>query len=112
MMKRLIYIPSAAASVFAAVISRLNAARLEKSQARMGFLNPWLYSLNQIGFTDIVDGGSTSCTGSSEIGGNAFFVPYASWNATSGWDPVTGFGTPYLNTLIKVACSPQLFENA
>lgn len=112
MVKRLTDIPSAAAPVFAAIVSRLNAARLENGQKRMGFLNPWLYSLNQTGFTDIVDGGSTGCTGSSDVGGRASFVPHASWNATSGWDPVTGFGTPYLNTLVKVACSPQLFDNA
>lgn len=71
----------------------------------MGFLNPWLYSLNHTGLTDIVDGGSIGCTGTSDIGGRASFVPHASWNATPGWDPATGLGTPYLNTLIKVACS-------
>jgi tripeptidyl-peptidase-1 len=30
-------------------------------------------------------------------------VPYASWNATPGWDPATGLGTPFYNTLVKVA---------
>ena len=105
MKKALTNVPSAAAPVFAAIVSRINAARLKRGQSRMGFLNPWLYSLNQTGFTDIVDGGSTGCTGSSDVGGRASFVPFASWNATPGWDPVTGLGTPYLNTLVKVACS-------
>lgn len=72
----------------------------------MGFLNPWLYSINQTGFADIVDGGSTGCTGKSESGGRASFVPYASWNATAGWDPATGLGTPFFNTLVKVATAP------
>ncbi|KAE8382864.1 subtilisin-like protein [Aspergillus bertholletiae] len=54
---------SAAAPVFAGIVSRLNAARLEKNKPRLGFLNPWLYSLNQTGFTDIVDGGSVGCFG-------------------------------------------------
>ncbi|OJJ48643.1 hypothetical protein ASPZODRAFT_150833 [Penicilliopsis zonata CBS 506.65] len=44
---------SAAAPVFAAVISQLNSARLTRGKPRLGFLNPWLYSLNQTGFTDI-----------------------------------------------------------
>ena len=73
----------------------------------MGFLNPWRYSLNQTGFTDIVEGGSTGCTGPFNTGGHASSVSHASWNATSGWDPVTGIGTPYLNTLTTVACSPD-----
>ncbi|KAL2865847.1 S53 family peptidase [Aspergillus lucknowensis] len=89
---------SASAPVFAAIVSRLNAARLSEGKPRLGFLNPWLYSLNQTGFTDIVEGGSRGCLG--EFGAE---VPYASWNATPGWDPVTGLGTPFYNTLVKVA---------
>jgi len=100
-------VTSAAAPVFAAIVSRLNAARLERGQGKMGFLNPWLYSLNNTGLMDIVDGGSVGCTGYSDVGGPASIVPHASWNATPGWDPVTGLGTPDLNTLIKVACSTE-----
>ncbi|RMZ36123.1 tripeptidyl-peptidase sed3 [Aspergillus flavus] len=91
---------SAAAPVFAGIVSRLNAARLESNKPRLGFLNPWLYSLNQTGFTDIVDGGSVGCFG--DVGRE---VPYASWNATPGWDPVTGLGTPYYKALVKQAMS-------
>ena len=65
----------------------------------MGFLNPWLYSLQQKGFTDIVHGGSRGCTGSTDSGAKGAFIPYASWNATEGWDPVTGLGTPLFQTL-------------
>ncbi|EAW21651.1 S53 family peptidase [Aspergillus fischeri NRRL 181] len=93
---------SASAPVFAAIVSRLNAARLEDGLPKLGFLNPWLYSLNQTGFTDIVDGGSSGCyIGTS----NEQLVPNASWNATPGWDPVTGLGTPFYNTLVKLATS-------
>ncbi|KAL3431328.1 peptidase S8/S53 domain-containing protein [Aspergillus tetrazonus] len=88
---------SASAPVFAAIVSRLNAARLEDGKPRLGFLNPWLYSLNQTGFTDIVDGRSVGCLGAPGV------ELYASWNATPGWDPVTGLGTPFYNTLVKVA---------
>lgn len=83
-------------------LSRLNAARLEDGLPKLGFLNPWLYSLNQTGFTDIIDGGSSGCyVGTS----NEQLVPNASWNATPGWDPVTGLGTPIYNTLVKLATS-------
>ncbi|PWY92671.1 tripeptidyl peptidase Sed3 [Aspergillus heteromorphus CBS 117.55] len=89
---------SAATPVFAAIVSRLNAARLAQGKPKLGFLNPWLYSLNQTGFTDIVDGGSVGCDGLTGA-----LVPYASWNATKGWDPVTGLGTPFFQTLEKIA---------
>jgi hypothetical protein len=46
-------------------------------------LNPWLYNDGYKALTDIVDDGST--------GWNAG-IPYASWNATTGWDPATGIG--------------------
>lgn len=29
--------------------------------------------------------------------------PGASWNATTGWDPVTGHGTPDFGKLLKLA---------
>ncbi|KAL4810127.1 peptidase S8/S53 domain-containing protein [Aspergillus unguis] len=93
---------SASAPVFAAIVSRLNAARLEVDKPRLGFLNPWLYSLNQTGFTDIVDGGSIGCSGASAVK-----VPHAGWNATRGWDPATGLGTPFFNTLVKEAAFPR-----
>jgi len=31
------------------------------------------------------------------------FVPFASWNATKGWDPVTGLGTPDFEKLSKIS---------
>ncbi|KAL4879618.1 peptidase S8/S53 domain-containing protein [Aspergillus karnatakaensis] len=89
---------SASAPVFAAIVSQLNAARLKDGKPRLGFLNPWLYTLNQTGFTDIIDGGSVGCLGDFGVK-----IPYASWNATPGWDPATGLGTPFYNTLVKVA---------
>jgi tripeptidyl-peptidase-1 len=85
------------------MVSQLNAIRLANDKPRMGFLNPWLYSLQQAGFTDIVHGGSRGCTGTTDSGAKGAFVPYASWNATEGWDPVTGLGTPWFPTLAELA---------
>lgn len=62
---------------------------------RLGFLNPWLYTTGQSGLTDIINGGSRGCAGSP--------VHNAGWNATVGWDPATGLGTPFFPTLRQLA---------
>jgi tripeptidyl-peptidase-1 len=57
---------------------------------------------------DIVDGGSTGCSGRSIYSGLPTpFVPYASWNATEGWDPVTGHGTPDFEQMLRLLTMPQ-----
>ncbi|OAX84846.1 hypothetical protein ACJ72_00774 [Emergomyces africanus] len=93
---------SASTPVFAAIVYLLNTARGSQGQPPLGFLNPWLYSSGYQGLTDIVRGGSNGCTGKSIYSGlDTPFVPYASWNATPGWDPVTGLGTPYFPRLVQ-----------
>ncbi|KAF2850132.1 tripeptidyl-peptidase-like protein [Plenodomus tracheiphilus IPT5] len=95
---------SASAPVFASVIALLNNARLASGKPALGFLNPWIYEAGYEGLNDIVDGGSTGCTGRSIYSGlPAPYVPYASWNATVGWDPVTGHGTPDFEKLLRIA---------
>ncbi|KAJ5780513.1 Peptidase S8/S53 subtilisin/kexin/sedolisin [Penicillium paradoxum] len=92
---------SASAPVMAGVVSRLNAARLAQNKPRMGFLNPWLYSHGQPGLTDITQGASQGCKWTDD---NATLrVRNARWDATKGWDPVTGLGTPLFRTLVKLA---------
>ncbi|KAK1758950.1 peptidase-like protein [Echria macrotheca] len=95
---------SASAPTFAALISLLNNARLGRGLPPMGFLNPWLYSIGLSGFTDITHGGSIGCTGVDQYSGLPTpYVPYASWNATAGWDPVTGLGTPLFDRLLDLS---------
>ncbi|KAK7541932.1 tripeptidyl-peptidase-like protein [Phyllosticta citribraziliensis] len=95
---------SASSPTFASVVALLNAARAEKGLPGLGWLNPWLYSTGVDGLTDIVDGGSTGCTGTDSYSGlETPYVPYASWNATEGWDPVTGLGTPIFTKLLALA---------
>ncbi|KAH9005504.1 tripeptidyl peptidase A [Lactarius hatsudake] len=72
---------SAAAPSFAAFVALLNDVRVTHGLSPLGFLNPLLYSLNGAGFNDITSGNAPGC-------GTPGF------NATAGWDPVTGFGTP------------------
>jgi tripeptidyl-peptidase I len=86
---------SASAPTFAALISLLNSLRLSAHQPGLGFLNPWLYSTAKTALNDITVGGSQGCTGTDAFSKlPAPFVPGAGWNATTGWDPVTGLGTP------------------
>lgn len=95
---------SASAPTFAAIISLLNTARLKAKKKPLGFLNPWLYSDAKAGLVDITLGGSTGCTGTDIYSGlSAPYVPYASWNATTGWDPVTGLGTPNFKKLLEIS---------
>lgn len=95
---------SASAPVFASVVALLNNARLAAGHPSLGFLNPWIYSKGYQGLTDIKNGGSTGCIGRSIYSGlKAPLVPYASWNATEGWDPVTGYGTPNFGKLLELS---------
>lgn len=97
---------SASAPTFASVVSLLNNARLSAGKPPLGFLNPWIYSEGYKGLTDIVNGGSSGCSGIDIFSGlSTPHVPYASWNATAGWDPVTGHGTPDFQKLLKLVMS-------
>ncbi|KAI9375571.1 peptidase S8/S53 domain-containing protein [Aspergillus egyptiacus] len=97
---------SCSSPVFAGVVALLNDARLAAGMPVMGFLNPWLYSEGSRGLNDIVHGGSTGCDGNQRFGGapnGSPVVPFASWNATQGWDAVTGLGTPDFARLVEIA---------
>ncbi|KAI0405629.1 tripeptidyl-peptidase [Xylaria palmicola] len=88
---------SASSPTFAGVVALLNAARKSQGLAPLGFLNPFLYS-NANAFTDITGGYGSGCTTNSAFGRNG-----ARWNATTGWDPVTGLGTPLFDKLLAAA---------
>lgn len=93
---------SCAAPTFSGVIGLLNNARMRFRQPPMGFLNPFLYGYGKYGLKDITHGGSTGCNGHDRFHGppnGSPVIPYASWNATEGWDPVSGLGTPLFHRL-------------
>jgi tripeptidyl-peptidase-1 len=71
---------SASTPIFASVIANLNDRLLQKCGKTLGFLNPLLYRCPEI-FNDITSGNNPSCSS------NGF-------SAKSGWDAVTGLGTP------------------
>lgn len=96
---------SCSAPAFAGIVGLLNDARLKAKLPPLGFLNPLLY-LNPHALNDITLGGSTGCDGRGRFHGapnGSPVIPYASWNATAGWDPVSGLGTPNFPKLLKAA---------
>jgi len=87
---------SCASPEFAGVVSILNQASLKKTGKVLGFLNPFLYTMQaacSTCFHDITvgnnicteDGCSASCKG---------------YQCAVGWDPVTGLGSPNANAMI------------
>jgi len=85
---------SASTPAFAGMIALLNDARIQAGKKQLGFLNPFLYK-NQDAFTDVTKGNNA-------IGRGTFNLPYG-FNATAGWDPVTGLGSPIFPKLLAAA---------
>lgn len=90
---------SAAAPVWAAIVGLLNDARFRAGKSSLGWLNPLVYQYGPEVLTDITGGYSVGCNGgNTQSGGDepdgSGLVLGARWNATEGWDPTTGYGTP------------------
>lgn len=81
------------------MIALLNSERISNNIPPLGFLNPWIYSTGYRGLNDITLGASIGCNGES----GSPRIPGASWNATQGWDPVTGYGSPDFPKLLELA---------
>ncbi|KAK7726507.1 hypothetical protein SLS63_007668 [Diaporthe eres] len=64
----------------------------------LGFLNPLMYNYIATIFSDVTGGSSVGCMGNSAFGAQG-----ASWNATDGWDPVTGLGVLNFTSLQAMA---------
>ncbi|KAH8829183.1 subtilisin-like protein [Flagelloscypha sp. PMI_526] len=77
---------SASSPAFAGIVALLNDVRLQAGKPPLGFLNPLIYKLKGNGFNDVTVGNAAGC---GTIG----------FNATEGWDPVTGYGTPDFSLL-------------
>ncbi|KAF2767739.1 putative alkaline serine protease AorO, partial [Teratosphaeria nubilosa] len=79
---------SAAAPVWGAILNRINEERIAAGKSTIGFVNPTLYA-NPSALHDITVGNNSGC------GTPGFY-------AASGWDPVTGLGTPNYPALLDV----------
>eukprot|EP01097_Dermamoeba_algensis_P008398 TRINITY_DN55_c0_g1_i1.p1 TRINITY_DN55_c0_g1~~TRINITY_DN55_c0_g1_i1.p1 ORF type:complete len:592 (-),score=168.93 TRINITY_DN55_c0_g1_i1:198-1742(-) len=83
---------SAATPVFAGLIALVNDKLVKSGKPVLGFVNPLLYKLKNVGF-DITSGNNQdpSCP--------------AGFAATEGWDAVTGLGSPDLDYLLNKIAS-------
>ncbi|KAK5994176.1 Aorsin [Cladobotryum mycophilum] len=82
---------SASTPIFAALINRIIEERIKVGKGPVGFINPVLYENPQV-LNDITDGNNPGC------GTKGF-------SAVSGWDPVTGLGTPNYEKLLSLFLS-------
>jgi tripeptidyl-peptidase-1 len=85
------YGTSASAPVVGSIITLINDARFAVCKGPAGFLNPVLYTYPGA-LNDITSGNNPGC------GTQGF-------SAVSGWDPVTGLGTPNFQKLLDVYLS-------
>ena len=87
---------SASAPLFAAMVSLTNAARAQNGTAPLGFLNPTLYSYGSTNayFNDIT-AGNNKCMANGNItyAATTTVCCESGFNASTGWDPLTGFGS-------------------
>ena len=82
---------SASAPVFAGMVSLVNGARLELGKKPLGFLNPALYKLSDNFINDITSGSNKCAPGPTSK--SASVCCAQGFEATKGWDPVTGLGS-------------------
>jgi tripeptidyl-peptidase-1 len=88
------------------VLSRINNARLAAGKTTLGWVNPRLYRAAEVwasqksaaalaqlpsAFHDVVEGNNGHTSGN---------VSCVGFNATVGWDPMTGLGTPFYPSLL------------
>lgn len=81
---------SQAAPIAAAIFTRINEERLQAGKKPIGFANPALYKKPD-GFYDVIVGDQSS-------GGTC---DNKGFSAGTGWDPVTGLGTPNYPVLVE-----------
>eukprot|EP01041_Mallomonas_annulata_P012195 gene12195-25619_t len=77
---------SASAPVFAGMVSLVNSGRLAAGKSALGWINPAIYKYNG-SFANDITSGNNKCTRSTKICCSHGFY------ASTGWDPVTGFGS-------------------
>ncbi|KAL9051920.1 MAG: hypothetical protein Q9162_005704 [Coniocarpon cinnabarinum] len=82
---------SQATPIFSAIINRIVEERLAIGKGPLGFLNPAMYAKPDV-FNDITNGTNPGC---GTLG----------FNATTGWDPVTGLGTPNYPKMLEYLLS-------
>merc|ERR1712070_1105749 len=86
---------SASAPAVASMIALLNAEQMRRGEPPLGFVNPWLYQLQQLASDNFVDvtWGDTASTEDLQC-------KYG-FSAKPGWDPASGLGIPRFRKLLE-----------
>ena len=87
----------------AAFVSLVNAERLNRGMSTMGWINPFLYQYSSEFVFDITSG-YNKC---SEMYDNTHVCCKEGFNATKGWDPVTGLGSINYENFLSAALSVE-----
>ncbi|KAJ7052629.1 family S53 protease [Mycena amicta] len=80
---------SCSSPIFASVIGLINDQLIAAGNPPLGFLNPWLYA-NPDMLNDVTTGSNPGCSAKG-------------FSAVSGWDAVTGLGTPNYKKMLAAA---------
>ncbi|KOS19866.1 Tripeptidyl-peptidase sed1 [Escovopsis weberi] len=89
---------SMSAPIVAAILTRINEERIKAGKSVIGFANPALYQ-NPSMFHDITVGNQAK--GGPNGDGNPSACGNVGFSAVSGWDPVTGLGTPNYPAMLE-----------
>lgn len=89
------YGTSASTPALAGMISVINAQRQLNGKSTIGFINPTIYASQNSGkFNDIISGTNKCCSsGGNTVSGSNPYCCDSGFEATTGWDPVTGLGS-------------------
>lgn len=90
--------------MFAAIVSLVNSVRLRKGLGPIGWLNPLLYKYASE-FTNDIAVGNNYCAAVSNA--TSIICCKEGFEATVGWDPVTGLGSVNVGKMINFLSSIQ-----
>ncbi|KAG9733026.1 subtilisin-like protein, partial [Aureobasidium melanogenum] len=93
---------SASTPTVAGIVGLVNSALIGAGKSPLGFMNPFLYSVARQAFQEVDGGSSKGCWQVSKDK-----ITTVDLNATTGWDPITGIGTPDFQKLLSIAMQEQ-----
>ncbi|KAK6004110.1 hypothetical protein QM012_008960 [Aureobasidium pullulans] len=95
---------SASAPTVTGIVGLVDSALIDAGKTPLGFMNPSIYSIGREAFQDIDDGSSKGCWQVTSKNKTAT----VDLSATTGWDPITGIGTPDFRKLLSIAMEQKV----